>query len=245
MSPINLSTTVILLSAFSTTQAVLQITQPAPLASTLPLHPLPSLRWVYTSSDPGVVGIRVTQSPSDIPYDPTLILYRKGTPVAWAEVELQLDMTKFTPGMNVTIAITDPASSDNSLEQNALDSVGPLKLVEGEEGIAPQGSSSTVTGMASSSATSSAPSAEDSLPASSVKSTNATSSTSTSTATITATDEATTSTTEEASTSTTDEASASSTSSSSDADKTQIVTALYITFLIVSAIPAFLMGVNP
>lgn len=225
-----------LVLAFSTLAVGdIQITQPASKATILALEPNPVLHWVYTSSDPKLVGITVRQDEDDLNYEPTLMIARGGTPISLGSLPIPLNTVKFQPGMNVTIAITEltDENQNDPLEQKVLVSRGPLRLVEGSNSVVPV-ETTTDTSAAATSPTSSTSS-------SSSAGTSATT-TSPSSASSPSTNEV--STTQEPTSSPTSEDSAASTSSS-NAYKHSTVTALYITMLVLTAIPAFLFGFSP
>ncbi|KPI39322.1 uncharacterized protein AB675_5277 [Cyphellophora attinorum] len=149
--------TVLFLTFASRIQAKIQITQPAPQARTLQVRPLPSLHWVYSSSDPPVLNVIIRQEPTDVNASPISPI-RLGVVTSWGQVtldELSPDKRPFKPGMNFTILVMDGTGSRGSDEEDALDRVGPLLLTEGWNGIVPVTSTSTNGGV---------PSAETSAP---------------------------------------------------------------------------------
>jgi hypothetical protein len=131
------SLVVVLLLAFSSPiKAKIQITQPAPQAHTLQVRPLPSLHWVYSSSDPPVLNVIIRQEPTDVNAS-TISPIRLGVVTSWGQVtldELSSDSPLFKPGMNVSILVMDGTGSRG---KNALDEVGPLLLTEGWNGVVP------------------------------------------------------------------------------------------------------------
>lgn len=217
----------------------IQITQPASKATTLALQPNPVLHWVYTSSDPKLVGITVRQVEDDLNYEPTLMISRGGTPVSLGSIPIPLNTVKFKPDMNITIAITEltEENQNDPYAQKILVSRGPLRLVEGSNSVEPVDTATdTSTTTASTSETTST------APAASSKSstTSSSSSPSSSSASSSSTDEA--SATEDPASSPTNEGGAAATISSSDADKYSIATVLYVTMMALTAVPAFLFG---
>lgn len=223
----------LLLALMSVVSGKIQITQPALKADTLALQPDPVIHWVYSSGDPGLVSIVVRQVPTDDEYEPMLALYRGATAVSRASLPVPLSTIKFEEGMNVTIAITEitEENQDHPFEQKVLASRGPLRLVDGSNAIKPLGTASQNFSIAanSSSQTSSPPHLNETTP---------------SFAAASPTTDA-YSTSDSFSSPTSEESAASVSPTSSNGDRLDTMTTLYITFLVVTAIPAFLFGFNP
>jgi hypothetical protein len=228
--------------------ADIQITQPAPKATTLAIQPDPMLRWVYTSSDPDLVGFVVRQVKTDYNYQPMLILSRGATPVSLGSIAIPMGSVKWEEGMNVTIAITEitEESQNDPLDQKILVSRGPLRLVQGSNGIQPMGthneSSAAATTPTATTALNS-PAATATQPPISESSTTSRVS---SAAAISNTDpggsDAAARTNGSLPTAPSDTANAATATPSSHADKVDGITVLYVVTLIVTAIPAFLFG---
>lgn len=241
--------TLLALSSLATCD--IQITQPAVKATTLALQPNPVLHWVYTTSDPQLIGIVVRQASNDNNYAPSLILARAGTPISMSSIAIPLNTVKFEEGMNVTIAITDltEENQDDPLAQRVLASTGPLRLVTGSNDVEPEGTASDIS--ASPTTAVETTSSDSSSPSTTSSNTNLSTATAALTASFT-TDDASSnesstksdvSPTKDTSLPTSDENAAAT--SSSEAEKLSTVTVLYVITLIVTAIPAFLFGYNP
>lgn len=218
-----------------------QITQPAPRADTLAVQPEPLLRWVYTSSDPDLVGFVIRQVKTDSNYEPLLTITRGATPVSMGSITIPMSTVNWEEGMNVTIAITEVTEENQNqpLDQKVLASRGPLRLMQGSNDIEPMGSpNETSTAAAASTITDSS------------NGTAAVASSSTDTATSATAaspnnsepSNTTPSTNDSAPEASSDVSAAAVATPSSDAERMDAITILYVITLIVTAIPAFWFG---
>jgi hypothetical protein len=240
-----------MLALTSVAAGEIQITQPAPKADTLAIEPDPVIHWVYGSNDPGLVSIIVRQVDTDHKYEPMLALYRGATAVSQASVPIPLSTIKFEEGMNITISIAEVTdeNQDDPLDQKVLASRGPLRLVAGNDGIVAMGT------MNQNSTAAVNPNSPTSAPASLNQTTSSSavaSFTSDDTSEAAKSDSITSASASDSSTtanpsamSTTDHTAAAVSPTSSNGDRLDLMTNLYITFLVVTAIPAFLFGFNP
>jgi hypothetical protein len=232
--------TAFMMALISLASSEIQITQPAPKASTLALEPNPVVHWVYTSSDPDVVGIVVRQAKTDDDYQPLLTLFRGGTPISMSSAAIPLNTLKFKEGMNVTITITELTDENQNepLQQKVLASRGPLRLVNGSNDIQPMGTTHDSATASSTDIASSTAHADGTSHTESATTDNSAGNS----ATATTDHFASTASSSATSGETSDAAAA---APSSDAARLDAVTTLYIITLVLTAIPAFLFGYNP